>query len=309
MNEDTNTEEHNNNLGTEQDQKPSKVESKASIKLWIIIGIALMVIAGGLGFYLMSNKDSSDQSSKATDKAITNFEECADAGNPIQEIYPEVCVTADGKSFVNEAQQKESEAPTETAVAAPTCAEAQTLFADKDFGAAFCYPSAWGTASVMDAKIDTSDTGYREAVRFSATTKFIVGGVSEDWTTTVGRDVGCQEPSNNLAELSSYNVDWHDLIGEGMDVEFATRSLPVTVGGYDLSETVSNLLQSGVCAVGHKKIDGTRYKVVSAAYYSDFSTSDGISTPKAHIDNPAILFTPAERSQLDLLLASIVSYY
>lgn len=282
---------------------------KTSMKLWILAGVVMLGVAGGLGFYMMSNKDSPEQNSQATDKVITSFEECADAGNPIQETYPEVCVTPDGKSFVNEMKEQETSKVVEVHVDDPVCNDTQSPFFDIEFGAAFCYPTEWGDASVMDAKIDSADTGYREAVRFSATTKFIVGGVSEDWTTTVGRDVGCQEPSNNIPELSSYNVDWHDLIGEGMDVEFATRSLPVTAGGYDLTETVSNLLQSGVCAVGHKKIDGTRYKVISVAYYSDFSDAKGITTPKAHLDNPAILFTEEERQQLDLLLASIVSYY
>lgn len=291
---------------TETPETPIKNRKRviflAVLLLVVIVGAALMLIG-------KNNEDQADSTaSTKQDTQIASFADCAAAGNPIQESFPEVCVTADGKSFVNETQQKESEAPAETVVAAPTCAETQTVFADKDFGAAFCYPTVWGTASVMDAKIDTSDTGYREAVRFSGTTKFIVGGVSEDWTTTIGRDVGCQEPSNRVAELSSYNVDWHDLVGEGMSVEFATRSLPVSVGGYDITETVSDLLSSGVCAQGHKIINGSRYKVVSAAYYSDFSESIGITTPKAHIDNPALLFTTADRAALDSVLASVVAY-
>jgi hypothetical protein len=39
-----------------------------------------------------------------TIKGITTFKECADAGYPIQESYPEQCSTPDGRSFVNELQ-------------------------------------------------------------------------------------------------------------------------------------------------------------------------------------------------------------
>ena len=32
---------------------------------------------------------------------VNSFGECVSAGNPVQESYPEVCVTGDGKRFVN----------------------------------------------------------------------------------------------------------------------------------------------------------------------------------------------------------------
>lgn len=163
-----------------------------------------------------------------------------------------------------------------------------------------------GEASVMDVKVDPSDTGHREAVRFMGNTKFIVGGTSEDWSTTVGRGVGCQEPNNNVPELSTYDTAWHDLIGSGMDVEFALRSLASSEGGYDMTETVSNLMDNGVCAQGHKVIDGSRYRVLFSAFYTDFT--DEVLTPKAHIDNPSILFNFVERDQFDSLLASAVAY-
>lgn len=40
---------------------------------------------------------------RATHANINSFEDCARAGFPIQESYPEVCVTSDGKRFVNDA--------------------------------------------------------------------------------------------------------------------------------------------------------------------------------------------------------------
>jgi hypothetical protein len=38
----------------------------------------------------------------APQKEITNFDECATAGNPIQESYPERCIAKDGKSFTKD---------------------------------------------------------------------------------------------------------------------------------------------------------------------------------------------------------------
>lgn len=190
---------------------------------------------------------------------------------------------------------------------APTC-DGLATFADHSFGAAFCYPSDWGDASVVDAKVGPDDTGHREMVQFSANPLFAVGGVSEDWSTTVGRDVGCLEPSNQPMALSEYDTEWHDIIGSGADISYAMRSLPSSAGGYDITEEVSNLLLSGVCTRGHKVIDGSRYRVVSAAFHRDFAEASGITTPKLHIDNPTVLFSTTQRAQLDALLASIVAY-
>lgn len=38
---------------------------------------------------------------------VSSFDECAAAGNPIQESYPEVCVTPDGTRYTNPDQQAE----------------------------------------------------------------------------------------------------------------------------------------------------------------------------------------------------------
>lgn len=214
-------------------------------------------------------------------------------------------LASDTVATVEESTVEEEVVAEETAETT-VCPDGQTQFADVDFGAKFCYPSEWGTASVMDAKVAVADTGYREAVRFSINTKFIVGGTSDSWSTTVGRGVGCQEPNNNVPDLSTYDTAWHDYIGSGMDVEFALRSLESTEGGYDMTETASNLIDNGVCVQGHKVIDGSRYRVFFAAYYTDFN--GGVLSPRAHIDNPNTLFSLEERSQFDALLASASAY-
>ncbi len=53
----------------------------------ILFGIILLVIAGGLYWY----------GNRAPE--VTNFTECASAGNPIMESYPRQCRTPDGKTF------------------------------------------------------------------------------------------------------------------------------------------------------------------------------------------------------------------
>ena len=63
----------------------------------ILIALVLVAIAAGL-LYL----SSLGQHYRAA--AITNFDECAAAGNPIMESYPEQCRTADGRTFVNQHQ-------------------------------------------------------------------------------------------------------------------------------------------------------------------------------------------------------------
>ena len=289
-------------------QKQSK---KISTKLLCCLFGALLLIVAGVVALLLTKNDPNESSNNASDSStksapITSFAECVAAGNPVQESYPERCVTSDGTAFTNPEQQLEE--PSGDSADKSTCSDGESEFKDKEFGARFCYPSAWGDASVMDAKVGTDDTGHREAVRFSATTKFIVGGVSEDWSTTIGRDVACQEPDNRVPELSEYDTEWHDIVGDGMAVNYATRSLEVTEGGYDISEETADLLGIGVCARGHKVINGSRYRVISVAFFSDFSESAGITSPKAHMDNPTILFSSTERSQLDRVLASVVAY-
>src|SRR5690606_28309091 len=102
---------------------------KSSKKGLIIAAVVLLLIALGVSAYFLFLKK--DSSSPAADS--------------------------------NQAQESVSqqEADTDPSPAAIVCEDGHTAFADSEFGAAFCFPSDWGTASVEDAKLDTSDTGYR----------------------------------------------------------------------------------------------------------------------------------------------------
>lgn len=220
---------------------------------------------------------------------------------------------APDKAVKTTAKQDKMVPPTEPSSQSKTgselsCGNGKTDFQDKTFGARFCYPSSWGTATIVDTKIVPSDTGFRQQINFSANPLFSVGGVSEDWSTSVGRGVGCLEPQKEMPALSSYNTEWHNISGNGMAVDFAERSLPSKEGGYIISETVSNLLVEGVCAHGYKQINGSRYGVVSVAYYRNFAEAAGVTTPSAHMAEPNILFSTDQRNDFDFLLASLVAY-
>lgn len=189
-----------------------------------------------------------------------------------------------------------------------TCSAAQTAFQDKAFGAQFCYPTNWGTATLNDAKVAAADSGHREVVRFSSNPYVIVGGMSDDWSTSVGRGVGCLEPDNVVPPLSAYDTSWHGIEGSGADVSYAVRSLPSSAGGYSVQESVSNLLVSGVCVQGHKVISGSRYRVVAVNYARDFAPASGITTPAQHMAEPNVLFSTELRTQYDAVLASLAAY-
>lgn len=59
-------------------------------KIIIFLIVALFLSALTFVFYKLTNKIE-----------VSSFAECKKAGYPIQESYPERCVTPDGKSFVN----------------------------------------------------------------------------------------------------------------------------------------------------------------------------------------------------------------
>lgn len=260
---------------TQSPQEPTAPKRKRK-KLTIIIIIALIVLllAGIIGYFIITSNRAA----------------------PVKDV------TKDTTS-----SDKKDDA-TSTPATPIRCADSYSVFADSTFGMAFCYPTEWGSTTVNDALVGPADTGHRQSISFSANPFFSVGGTSDDWSTTVGRDTGCLEPNNVTVPLSSYNTSWHDMIGSGAGIEFAARSLPAPTGGYDSTETVSNLLQSGVCVQAHKVINGSRYRVGFAAFYRDFAEASGIVTPSLHIDHPDVLFSVTQRQQFDAVLASLVAY-
>lgn len=66
-----------------------------SFKRYTIYLVILIIIAGVVGWISLKDKNLFQE------VTVTNYQECVAAGYPIQESYPERCMTPDGKSFVN----------------------------------------------------------------------------------------------------------------------------------------------------------------------------------------------------------------
>lgn len=62
----------------------------------IILALVLLSLGAAVGYSV--GLDQSDRG----DQSINSFEECAAAGYPIMESYPEQCRTSDGRNFVRE---------------------------------------------------------------------------------------------------------------------------------------------------------------------------------------------------------------
>ena len=67
--------------------------SKISLKPFFIV--LILGLAIGTGYFIVRDRFGGG--------TINSFEDCVDAGNPVQESYPEVC-TAGDRSFVNTTQ-------------------------------------------------------------------------------------------------------------------------------------------------------------------------------------------------------------
>lgn len=65
---------------------------------WLIVIVALLCV--GFVVWLIWIRPIQKETT------ISTFDECVRAGNPIQETYPEVCLTKHGKRFVNPRQQQ-----------------------------------------------------------------------------------------------------------------------------------------------------------------------------------------------------------
>ena len=61
----------------------------------------ILLIGVALGYALAKSDDQSVKAPANSSSTITTFAECAAAGYPIQESYPEVCKVPGGKSFTN----------------------------------------------------------------------------------------------------------------------------------------------------------------------------------------------------------------
>lgn len=64
-----------------------------------VIMLAVAVVCLVAGWFIVYHFVGSKRTPKTDADTINNFEECASAGYPVQESYPEVCRVPGGKSF------------------------------------------------------------------------------------------------------------------------------------------------------------------------------------------------------------------
>lgn len=74
-----------------------------NLKILGLIGAVFII--GTIAIVLLRNSEQVDVA------VISNFQECAAAGYPIMESYPEQCATPDGRTFINESQMPPSDSP------------------------------------------------------------------------------------------------------------------------------------------------------------------------------------------------------
>lgn len=83
--------------------------------LHTILAVLAVCLIVGTGWYVWQAKNKMDKTLANTSQgagdavksapSINSFEECKKAGYPIQESYPEACLTDDGKRFTNPSQE------------------------------------------------------------------------------------------------------------------------------------------------------------------------------------------------------------
>ena len=100
--------------------------------LLALSAVALIIIVWSTVTYLALN----NRKLQSATSQIATYEECVSAGNTILESYPAVCVTKDGKRFVQDIN-KVNDSVTNN----------WKTYENKEYGFKFKYPSDWGTGS------------------------------------------------------------------------------------------------------------------------------------------------------------------
>src|SRR3989344_6373530 len=91
----------------------------------IILGILGLGVVAGLGFLVVKTPKVN-----INQPLVTNFDECAKAGYPVMESYPEQCKTPDGRNFVREVSGVVNPTPAEFGKAITLNANDKVTFSD-----------------------------------------------------------------------------------------------------------------------------------------------------------------------------------
>ncbi len=129
--------------------------------LLIAVIIAIVIVAGFLAWW---------QFVREAPKPITNFEECAAAGNPVMESYPRQCRTKNGRNFV---EILPSPSPLDSGVAGivllgPTCPVQRITpdpsCADKPYKTIVQVIAVGSPKSAAFAIVESNDQGQYKAM-------------------------------------------------------------------------------------------------------------------------------------------------
>jgi hypothetical protein len=138
--------------------------------------------------------------------SIDSFEKCRDAGNAIQESYPEVCLTKEGKRFVNPRQAAAHDASLNGATDPVMPADPSLLYLDiKEWGIRVPL-----TSDTFDLTYTYLQDGLNDRLRFSYKRLINASICPGDIGLTVTRMVNKHEPPYSpdnppaLAQVGTY---------------------------------------------------------------------------------------------------------
>lgn len=203
----------------------------------------------------------------------------------------------------NNSQQQEQQPEAE-----PTCNEGFTPYENAELDVGFCYPTAWGTVTVIDARLQktativdgatiAADTGERWLVSFSEKPAVNLGVVTADWSTEVGRGGSCLDPATQtLPPFSPFSTEWDE------QPTIVTRGVEVSSGRYLIEESADEFY-NGVCISGYAIINAEDYTHSTATYYKEFGGT--ITTPEQHAASPNVLAPEADRDEFYVFVKSV----
>lgn len=140
-----------------------KKQSGFSVVEGLVIVLVIAVVGFG-GWYVWS-QNNDDTQSNDTVTSISSYEECAAAGYPILESYPEQCSVPDGPTFTRELTVEEqntpepSEDPQEIVIP-----EGWIKYNEQVFGLGFLVPEEWSAEIIPEGYDAETNTDYRNTI-------------------------------------------------------------------------------------------------------------------------------------------------
>lgn len=260
---------------------PDKPKNNKKLLVLIVSLLALLLIGGGA--YWLGTKNSK-KDTKATNTTTAANEQTKNTTEPS---------VTDAKTA--------PETPKKADATCPSSPGAKTFY-NKVIGLQFCYPKEWGEATVGNVEASDSVSGGAYEIRFATKDGLSITSATSDWKNTVARDGRCADPQQEAPQFSTYQPEWKTE-GSGMALTSALRVHIKQEPDFLIRELADDYY-SGVCLMAIVSTPGGAYNVQTVNLLRSFS--GGIMSVKAHIDNPTILITAAERVQYSEMVASMM---